>query len=98
MAHLLQGFYGHVYPEGHVRDSVDPVDLVGNLAEIHRQLANPHLEVALEIVKVAGTLQQAFLQPGNEQVQTIRSLAKINYPFTLSGAGCNSTHHGTSPA
>lgn len=28
----------------------------------------------------------------------LRSLAKINYPFTLSGAGCNSTHHGTSPA
>jgi hypothetical protein len=33
-----------------------------------------------------------------EGLQTLRSLAKINYPFTLSGAGCNSTHHGTSPA
>jgi trans-aconitate methyltransferase len=28
----------------------------------------------------------------------LRSLAKITYPFTLSGAGCNSTPHGTSPA
>jgi SRSO17 transposase len=28
----------------------------------------------------------------------VRSLAKINYPFTLSGAGCSSTHHGTCPA
>jgi hypothetical protein len=31
-------------------------------------------------------------------VRQFRSLAKINYPFTPSGAGCNSTHHGTSPA
>jgi hypothetical protein len=30
--------------------------------------------------------------------QTLRSLAKINYPFTLSGLGCSSTHHGTFPA
>src|SRR6266849_1465784 len=33
----------------------------------------------------------------NQQV-SFRRLAKIICPFTLLGAECNSTHHGTSPA
>jgi hypothetical protein len=37
-------------------------------------------------------------QPQWEVAKHFGSLAKINYPFTLSGAGCSSTHHGTCPA
>ena len=86
---------------------------IGLISDTHIPEAMPELPVQIrqvfadtEIILHAGDLHCLAVLDWVEEIAPVlaargngdRSLAKINYPFTLSGAGCNSTHHGTSPA
>ena len=53
--------------------------------------------LVLGVITASIALASMVMQTGSG-LPTLRSLAKINYPFTLLGAGCNSTHHGIFPA
>jgi cobalt-zinc-cadmium resistance protein CzcA len=55
-------------------------------------------DIAAHTIRIPSTALTQSLRMQSQVEKTLRSLAKINYPFTLLGAGCNSTHHGTSPA
>jgi len=80
--------------------SVEPViERVGRLADGWFPQCTPDAVGRAAIERMRGYARAAGRDPATIGIEgRIRSLAKINYPFTLSGAGCNSTHHGTSPA